>query len=202
MLNESNRKAPRSLSNNLNEAKKDSKKVACTTSKQNTEHEDALLRDRILGRITDEDKIKMPDSLPKAKEKTSNMQDGFLNSCRHEKVTVVISLLNNTSEKGIIVAFDNNTIIMKNSDDGQFLLMKTAIATIKPTTEVNYIFNNENKYVADYKYHPEFKYNTQYKPYREKNYNSINEPPVTNNSIYKPGYRLPGIGNDSSTIYT
>jgi len=201
MLNETNRKATRSLGNNLNEAKKVMRKTESLADNSDTKHEDAILSDRVLGRLTEEKKFKAPDSLPKVKEKTSNMQDGFLNSCRHEKVTVVISMLNNTSEKGIIVAFDNNTIIMKNSEDGQFLLMKTAIATIKPTTEVNYIFNNENKYVADYKYHPDFKYNTQYKPYREKNYNSINEPPDMN-GIYKPGYRLPGIGNDTTTAYT
>lgn len=77
-----------------------------------------------------------------AKFKSNSMQDSFLNNCRHEKTEIEIKMLDRSIEKGIVVGFDNNTIIMENKESLQYLVMKNAISTIKPVKFVNYIFND------------------------------------------------------------
>lgn len=80
-----------------------------------------------------------------SKIKMNSMQDSFLNNCRHDRAVIDISLVDNTSETGIIVGFDVNTIIMENEQKYQFLIMKSAIIKIKPVKFVNYIFNDNYK---------------------------------------------------------
>ena len=77
--------------------------------------------------------------------KINSMQDSFLNNCRHDRVVIEIDLIDRTKEKGIIVGFDVNTIIMENDHKYQFLIMKSAIVKIMPTNSVNYIFNDNYK---------------------------------------------------------
>lgn len=74
--------------------------------------------------------------------KFNSMQDSFLNNCRHDRAVIEISLIDNTKEKGVIVGFDVNTIIMENELRYQFLIMKSAIVKIVPLKSVNYIFND------------------------------------------------------------
>lgn len=79
--------------------------------------------------------------------KINSMQDSFLNNCRHDRTVIEISLVDQTREIGVIVGFDVNTLIMENEDKYQFLIMKSAIIKIKPTKFVNYIFNDNYKYM-------------------------------------------------------
>ncbi len=77
--------------------------------------------------------------------KINSMQDSFLNNCRHDRAVIEISLVDHTKEKGVIVGFDVNSIIMENEQKYQFLIMKSAIIKIIPTKFVNYIFNDNYK---------------------------------------------------------
>lgn len=79
--------------------------------------------------------------------KINSMQDSFLNNCRHDRTILEISLVDSTKETGVIVGFDVNTLIMENSEKFQFLIMKSAVIKIKPTRFVNYIFNDNYKYM-------------------------------------------------------
>lgn len=79
------------------------------------------------------------------KIKINSMQDSFLNNCRHDRTIVEVGLSDHTTEKGYIVGFDMNTIIMENDDKYQYLIMKSAITKIKPIKSVNYIFNSNYK---------------------------------------------------------
>lgn len=79
-----------------------------------------------------------------------NMQNSFINCCRHEKMQVKVYLLDKTSEIGQIVGYDNSTLIMSNDSKGQFLIMKSSISKIIPEKVVNYIFNNDYRYLGDY----------------------------------------------------
>lgn len=79
--------------------------------------------------------------------KINSMQDGFLNNCRHDRTVLEISLVDSTVETGVIVGFDVNTLIMENEEKYQYLIMKSAIIKIKPTKFVNYIFNDNYKYM-------------------------------------------------------
>lgn len=79
------------------------------------------------------------------KIKINSMQDSFLNNCRHDRTIIEVSLSDRTIEKGYIVGFDMNTIIMENDDKYQYLIMKSAITKIKPIKSVNYIFNSNYK---------------------------------------------------------
>lgn len=79
--------------------------------------------------------------------KFNSMQDGFLNNCRHDRTVLEISLVDSTVETGVIVGFDVNTLIMETEEKFQYLIMKSAIIKIKPTKFVNYIFNDNYKYM-------------------------------------------------------
>ena len=84
------------------------------------------------------------------KPRSLNIQDSFLNNCRHEKTKVKVTLSNSIDETGIIVAFDSWAIIMNNETSSQFLIMKSAIQKIVPIRSVNYIFNDIHRpYISD-----------------------------------------------------
>ncbi|MHB1485194.1 MAG: RNA chaperone Hfq [Saccharofermentanales bacterium] len=85
--------------------------------------------------------------------KINNMQDSFLNNCRHDHTIVEIHLIGNITDTGVIVGFDMNTLIMEYEDKSQYLIMKSAIIKIIPKKRVNYIFNDNYKcpnFIADY----------------------------------------------------
>ncbi len=59
-----------------------------------------------------------------------NLQDGFLNQLRKEKVHVIIFLMNGVRLKGVIKGFDNFVVLLK--DANSQLIYKHAISTIVP----------------------------------------------------------------------
>jgi host factor-I protein len=70
-----------------------------------------------------------------------NLQDHFLNQLRKEKIPVVIYLTNGVRLKGLIKAFDNFVILLKESN--QSLVYKHAISTIVPEKEVAIVFEDQ-----------------------------------------------------------
>jgi len=69
-----------------------------------------------------------------------NLQNHFLNQLRKEKIPVVIYLTNGVRLKGLIKAFDNFVILLK--EGSQSMVYKHAISTIVPEKEVSIIFEN------------------------------------------------------------
>lgn len=67
--------------------------------------------------------------------KGPSLQDPFLNALRKEKVPVSIYLVNGIKLQGLIEAFDQFVVVLKNSV-GQ-MVYKHAISTIVPTRNVN-----------------------------------------------------------------
>jgi host factor-I protein len=90
-------------------------------------------------------KINSPNDSYRNKDRTVNMQDSFINNCRHNNIKVDIYCMNNQVESGRIVAFDSQTIIMSNESSKQYLVMKSAIVMIKPLEDVDYIFNIDHR---------------------------------------------------------
>jgi host factor-I protein len=70
-----------------------------------------------------------------------NLQDHYLNQLRKEKIPVVIYLINGVRLKGLIKAFDNFVILLKESS--QSLVYKHAISTIVPEKEVAIVFEDQ-----------------------------------------------------------
>jgi len=64
-----------------------------------------------------------------AKTAPQNIQDGFLNLARREKVTVTIYLVNGAKLLGRIKSFDKFSLILESSAQEQ-LIFKHAISTI------------------------------------------------------------------------
>lgn len=67
--------------------------------------------------------------------KGQNLQDGFLNQVRKEKIPVVIYLANGVRLKGIIKGFDNFVLLLKEANEQ--LVYKHAISTIVPEKPVD-----------------------------------------------------------------
>jgi host factor-I protein len=70
-----------------------------------------------------------------------NLQDHYLNQLRKEKIPVVIYLTNGVRLKGLIKAFDNFVILLK--EVNQSLVYKHAISTIVPEKEVPVVFEDQ-----------------------------------------------------------
>lgn len=67
---------------------------------------------------------------------TQNVQDLFLNHLRKEKMLITVFLSNGIKLKGMITAFDHNTLAL--SWDGiTQLVYKHSISTVMPTKEVD-----------------------------------------------------------------
>lgn len=74
-----------------------------------------------------------------------SLQDPFLNSLRKEKIPLFIFLLNGIKLKGIVEAFDQFSIILRNSEDHiTQMIYKHAISTIVPTRAVRFVYSNYN----------------------------------------------------------
>lgn len=63
--------------------------------------------------------------------KPLNLQDMFLNQARKEKITVTIYLTNGFQFRGVVLGFDNFTIIL-DCEGKQNLVYKHAVSTIIP----------------------------------------------------------------------
>ncbi|MHB1452569.1 MAG: RNA chaperone Hfq [Saccharofermentanales bacterium] len=76
------------------------------------------------------------------KQRAVNITDSFINSCRHERTELTVTLSDNTEEAGIIIAFDHSCIIMNNNITMQFLIMRNCIVKIVPMSDVDFIFRD------------------------------------------------------------
>jgi host factor-I protein len=59
-----------------------------------------------------------------------NIQDQFLNRMRRERVTVIIELITGEKIEGLIISFDNFSLIIKNGNER--LIYKHAILSVFP----------------------------------------------------------------------
>ncbi len=75
----------------------------------------------------------------------SNIQDAYINTCRHEKREVIVVLFENSDEQGYIMAFDEETLIIRNNDQYEVLIKKSAIIKIRTVKRSFIIFNNDKK---------------------------------------------------------
>lgn len=64
-------------------------------------------------------------------QKTQNLQDGFLNRIRQEKVPVTMFLMNGFQMRGIVRGFDSFVVILE-ADGKQQMIYKHAISTVCP----------------------------------------------------------------------
>jgi host factor-I protein len=74
--------------------------------------------------------------------KNVNLQDGYLNQLRKEKIPVVIYLTNGVRLKGLIKGFDNFVILLK--ETSQSLIYKHAVSTIVPERDVEIGFEEQS----------------------------------------------------------
>lgn len=71
---------------------------------------------------------------------SNNLQDVFLNQSRKNKITVSIHLLNGFNIKGLVLGFDNFTVILE-VEGKQLMVYKHSISTISPSKPV--LYNNK-----------------------------------------------------------
>ena len=64
-------------------------------------------------------------------DKTSNLQDVFLNYIRKSKTPVTVFLINGVKLQGIVTWFDNYCVLLRRDSHSQ-LVFKHAISTIMP----------------------------------------------------------------------
>ena len=64
-----------------------------------------------------------------------NIEDQFLNRMRKERVTVIIELITGEKIEGLIVSFDNFSLVIKNENER--LIYKHAILSVFPREKVN-----------------------------------------------------------------
>ena len=66
----------------------------------------------------------------------NSIQDTLLNQARKEKIDITIYLANGVPLKGIVISFDNFTIVLEQKEK-QYLIYKHAITTVIPSTKIN-----------------------------------------------------------------
>ena len=69
-------------------------------------------------------------------EKKQNLQDVFLNTARHQHISVTIFLINGIKLQGLITWFDNYSILLKREGHIQ-LVYKHAVLTIMPASTID-----------------------------------------------------------------
>lgn len=69
-------------------------------------------------------------------EKSNNLQDLFLNSCRKAKTSVTLFLVKGVKLNGIITWFDNFSVLLRRDGQSQ-LIYKHAISTIMPANPLD-----------------------------------------------------------------
>lgn len=73
--------------------------------------------------------------------KIQSLQDNYLNQLRKEKMQVVVYLTNGVRLKGVIKAFDNFVILLKEAS--QQLIYKHAVSTIVPERDLDTRFEEQ-----------------------------------------------------------
>lgn len=76
--------------------------------------------------------------------KNANLQEIFLNNCRKNGNIVSVYLVAGEIKRGIIVGFDNQSIIL-DANHTQILIYKSSITSVIPEEEVQYIFGDNLK---------------------------------------------------------
>ncbi len=74
--------------------------------------------------------------------KNVNLQDNYLNQLRKDRIPVVIYLTNGVRLKGLIKAFDNFVLLLK--ENNQSLVYKHAISTIVPEKDVDLVSETQS----------------------------------------------------------
>ena len=69
-------------------------------------------------------------------QKTQNLQEGFLNRARTERVGVTVFLVNGFQMRGTIGGFDSFVVLLE-SEGKQQVIYKHAISTIVPAKNLN-----------------------------------------------------------------
>ena len=69
-------------------------------------------------------------------QKTQNLQEGFLNRARTERVGVTVFLVNGFQIRGTIRGFDSFVVLLE-SEGRQQVIYKHAISTIVPAKNLN-----------------------------------------------------------------
>ena len=75
------------------------------------------------------------------------LQDPFLNELRKEKVQVSVFLVNGIKLHGVVDAFDQYVVMLKNSVTQ--MVYKHAISTIVPSKLVKIPYSHDDENVAD-----------------------------------------------------
>ncbi len=70
-----------------------------------------------------------------------SLQDSYLNQLRKDKMQVVVYLTNGVRLKGVIKAFDNFVILLKETT--QQLIYKHAVSTIVPERDLDLRFEEQ-----------------------------------------------------------
>ncbi len=73
--------------------------------------------------------------------KNQSLQDNYLNQLRKDKIPVVIYLTNGVRLKGVVKAFDNFVILLKEAT--QQLIYKHAVSTIVPEKDIDLRFESQ-----------------------------------------------------------
>ncbi len=73
--------------------------------------------------------------------KSQSLQDNYLNQLRKDKIPVVVYLTNGVRLKGVVKAFDNFVILLKEAT--QQLIYKHAVSTIVPERDIDTRFENQ-----------------------------------------------------------
>lgn len=69
-------------------------------------------------------------------QKTQNLQDGFLNRVRQEKVPVTMFLMNGFQMRGVVRGFDSFVVVLE-TDGRQQMIYKHAISTVSPNRPID-----------------------------------------------------------------
>ena len=78
-------------------------------------------------------------------DKTNSLQNKFLSALMKETVTVTINLTTGFQFRGIVLNFDDYTILME-SEEKPCLVYKAAVASIVPSKNISFRKNSsENK---------------------------------------------------------
>ncbi len=67
-----------------------------------------------------------------------NLQDTFLNTCRKNKTSITVFLVNGFQIKGVVKGFDNY-VVMIEGEGKQNLIYKHAISTVIPVENVKMV---------------------------------------------------------------
>ena len=70
-------------------------------------------------------------------QKAQNLQEGFLNRIRTERVPVTVFLVNGFQMRGTLRGFDNFVVLLE-SEGRQQLIFKHAISTVAPTRNLEW----------------------------------------------------------------